>query len=88
MENNDFVTVPILRKFRSEQVIGELKIRADALPSAPNFLFAIGFKPLEPHGFSPGEFPGFEYSGRYELVAVSLTDDEAYLDYLKQIGKA
>lgn len=88
MDNDDFVTVPILRKFNSEQILGELKIRADALPHTPNFLFAIGFKALEPYGFAPGEFPDREYRGRYELVAVSLTDDEAYLGYLKQTGKA
>lgn len=88
MDNSEFVTVPILRKFSNDQVLGELKIRADALPETPDFLFAIGFKALDTYGFAPGGIHDREYVGRYELVAVSLTDDEAYLGYLKQIGKA
>jgi hypothetical protein len=88
MDNEEFLTVPILVGFDHSQVIGELKIRRDALPKTPEFVFAIGYRALEDHGFKPGEFPTSQYAGKFELASVAPVDDLKYLGYLKQVGKA
>jgi len=84
---DEFITVPVLESFLNDKVIGELKIRADALPMIPGFVFSIGFKCLEKPESAPGEVPRTAYKGPYELMCVSLVADENYIGYLRQVGK-
>lgn len=77
--------VPILSKFDSNLPIGELRIRADALPATPNFCFSLGIQALEAK-YEPGVVPRSRYIGRYELGCVSIVDDESYFAYLNQVG--
>jgi len=39
-----FITVPIVDDFCQDKVIGELRIRADAMPDHADFAFAIGVR--------------------------------------------
>ena len=84
---DEFTTVPILENFLNDKVIGELKIRTDALPVIPGFVFSIGFECLEKPESAPGEVPRTAYKGPYELMCVSLVADENYIGYLRQVGK-
>ena len=64
---DEFITVPIVKDFDQDRVIGELRIRASDLPKSPNFVFSLGYKSGEP----------------YRLVCVSPVSDDSYLGYLK-----
>lgn len=88
MSESEFTTVPVIAKFGSDEVIGELRILTSALPPTPNFVFSLGIKALEFTGVPHGEVPTQAYVGKYKLFAVAPVDDENYLGYLRQIGKA
>jgi hypothetical protein len=85
--DQEFVTVPVVLNFLQGDVIGELKIRADALPPSPNFVFSIGFKCLSDPKTKPGQIPRESYVGPYQLQCVSLLPDANYIEYLRQVGK-
>lgn len=84
---DEFITVPVLENFLNDKVVGELKIRTDALPLIPGFVFSIGFRCLEKPESAPGDVPRTAYKGPYELMCVSLVADENYIGYLRQVGK-
>lgn len=77
-----------MRDFKSNEVIGSMRIRKDALPATPTFCFALGYKALEFNrvGVVPGGVPIERYIGSYELLQVTPIDDESYLRYLQQVG--
>jgi hypothetical protein len=84
--NDEFCTVPVLVDFDSNKPIGELRILRSALPPSPEFVLTIGFMAHEMES-APGSIPSRPYVGRYDLCAVSLSSDDAYIGYLRQVGK-
>lgn len=84
---SEFTTVPILENFMSNRVIGELKIRTDALPARSGFVFSLGYTALEETGTTPGEIPRTSYRGPYELMCVTPVTHEEYIEYLRQVGE-
>ena len=85
--DQEFVTVPVVLDFLQGGVVGELKIRADALPPSPDFVFSIGFKCLSDPKTKPGQIPREPYVGSYKLECASLLPDANYIEYLRQAGK-
>lgn len=77
-----------MRNFNSQEVIGWMRIRRDALPATPTFCFSLAYKALEIDHvrFTPGQVPLERYIGSYELLQIAPTDDESYLRYLQQVG--
>ena len=88
MSTEDFTVVPILDNFDSGKVIGEMRILTAALPSTEDFVFTIGY--TLSFGIV-GAFGRFElndaHSPRYQLRAISIVKDEAYIAFLKNTGK-
>lgn len=84
---SEFTVVPILENFQHERVIGELRIRTDALPLVPAYVFSLGFKILGPSEAKPGDTPRQPYVGPYELMSVSPVPDDNYIALLRQTGK-
>lgn len=66
---HEMVEVPILIDFDYKKPIGTLKIRKDALPPTPNFVFSLGYTALE--------------GAKYELMSVSVVNDRVYAEHLK-----
>lgn len=88
MSDEEFTQVPVTLGFGNTEVpIGWMRIRTDALPATPNFVFALGFQALEKHQFAPGGVPNAPYVGPYKLGQVAIVDDESYIGYLRQIEK-
>ena len=69
-----FVTIPVVRSFNMQDVIGYMTIRKDASPSSPDFVFSLGYR-CHSDG-SPSE-----------VLVVSLMHDAEYFDFLKFRGK-
>lgn len=88
-QEGSFVEVPVLTGFKSNNIIGVLKIRQDALPPTPEFVVSIGYRTLESHDCCSNNdgIPYKPYVGKYILMSVSLVSDDDYIGYLKQIGK-
>jgi len=79
------IDVPVTVGFNRAETIGTLSIDREALPAAPDFVFALGFLAKEYAG-PPREVPSEPYAGAYELNEVSVVTDLSYLGYLRQIG--
>lgn len=79
--------VPVVRDFRNNEPIGELRIDTAALPPSADFVFTLGFMTLDPIESPPGSIPTAPYMGRYQLKAVAVQTDDQYIGYLRQIGK-
>lgn len=82
----DMITVPVVLDFKSQQRIGEMRIRQSQLPAEANFVFALGVmlhKPTDQPGTIPKTWP----AGPYTLEQVALVSDDSYIGYLHQIGK-
>lgn len=79
----EFVEVPVLDNFDSNKLVGSLRIRKDALPENPNFVFSLGVRCLEKidseHGLPP------TYTGPYSLECVSPISVDDYIGYLRQV---
>ena len=84
---DDTVTVPVLINFDYDRPIGWLKIRKDALPPLPDFVFSIGFMAKAYSGVPLGECPTLRHVTEYELKSVSLTTDASYIEFLRKEGK-
>lgn len=82
----EHIEVPVTLGFDRSKVIGWLRIRKDALPTTPNFVFSLGIKALDMSKVVPGEIPKMDYVNEYELVEVGLIHDDRYIGYLKQVG--
>lgn len=84
--SDEFITVPVLQDFRQDKIIGELRVLKSALPPVSGFCFSLGIKALDMTGITPGAIPTAQYTGPYELVCVSIVNDQGYGDYLRQVG--
>jgi hypothetical protein len=71
MSSDGMLTIPVSATFGGEP-IGELRVRKDALPGIPNFVFALAYRTI---GGDP--FAGFE------LCEVAIQTDAQYLRYLQ-----
>lgn len=79
-EQDDMVTVPVIVNFDHSKVIGELRVRRDALPPAPNYCFAISYRV---EGWAAAKTPGMGVDiTQHELMAVSIQSDESYAKFL------
>jgi hypothetical protein len=83
--SDEMVIVPVTVGFDHSKVIGELRIRKDALPPTPGFVFNIAYSAHDFAG-TPGTVPRASYAGPYTLQAVSVATDEQYAAYLRQVG--
>lgn len=79
-DQDGMVTVPVIVNFDHSQVVGELRVRRDALPAAPNYCFAISYRV---EGWAAAKAPGMPVDiTQHELMAVSIQSDEAYAKFL------
>lgn len=76
MSVDGFTVIPVLLDFDQSKQIGELHVRKDAMPSEPNYVFALGY--TLKHG---------DKTPKHEVLCVSLLPDENYARYLQQAGK-
>lgn len=67
------ITVPVLLEFDQNKAVGQLIINKKQLPARSDYVFALGVRHLDSEG-------------SYELVCISIVDDENYAEYLKQRG--
>ena len=86
MTDGEFTVVPIVESFGSQKPIGEMRILTAALPPTPEFVFALGFQPLEMLA-QPVQIPIAPYVGAYTLYEVAMQRDESYIAYMRRIGK-
>lgn len=84
----DLIAVPVLEGFDPTKVVGDLRVRADALPPSAGFVFSLAIEATEKDAGAPGSIPTRPYQGAYRLVGVSAVSDESYLSYLRQIEVA
>ncbi len=77
---DELVTVPVIVGFDHSKVIGELRVRRDALPAAPDYCFAIAYS-CEAVGAAKEPGGPVEVT-RHELKAVSIQSDESYSMFL------
>jgi len=82
-----YTEVPVLVGFDQNQCIGSLRIKTSQLPATPNFVFSLGYQTVGPCKFAQGEIPTTDYSGEYKLFCVSLTSDDSYIGFLRQVGR-
>lgn len=81
-DQDGMVTVPVIVNFDHSQVVGELRVRRDALPAAPNYCFAIGYRV---EGWSASKAPGAPINvTQHELMSVSIQSDKQYAKFLVQ----
>lgn len=71
-------TVPVVLAFDHTKPIGWLKVRTNALPPDPGFVFSIGYRAFGRGGPD---------TGPYQMLCVSLLRDEDYANYLRAKGK-
>lgn len=64
------IELPVLKNFDQAQVIGTIRLNPEALPTSPNYVFALGYRSLE-------------NGAAHELLAVSLVNDKDYAKFLR-----
>lgn len=69
--------VPVLKSFDSNEPVGAMYVRMDALPPAPDYVFALGYKVDRAQAHKEGP---------YTLVSIAPTADSAYAALLEQQG--
>jgi hypothetical protein len=82
-QESSFVEVPVMDKFGGE-VIGNLSIQKDKLPTHPTFCFALGYR-ADRMLTVGGQVPTNTYEGPYELMCVAVVSDENYQQLLLQL---
>lgn len=86
MTEGEFTVVPVLSKFGDTEPVGMLRIRTDALPPMLGFVFALGFEILQ-ISETRDRWPTSSDVTDYRLREVAIQYDEAYIEYLRSIGK-
>ncbi len=71
----DFIEVPICVGFDQAKIVGDARIRIDALPRNPNWVLSLGVEVINADR---------KYITEYRLVELGLVSDESYKGYVAQ----
>ncbi|MCP5017549.1 MAG: hypothetical protein GY938_20105 [Ketobacter sp.] len=71
----EFIEVPICVGFDPVKIVGDARIRIDALPRNPNWVLSLGIEVINADG---------KYITEYRLVELGLVSDESYKGYVAQ----
>jgi hypothetical protein len=74
------IKVPVLLDFDSNKVIGSIEVEEKLLPRIPNFVFSLGYRVNKVDDFT-------NIVTDYDLICISVIDDEGYVKYLKNEGR-